>query len=195
MERRDMATAWALAGPELRGGSRLADWRANTSPIPYYLPRETTFHTWQTVDLGPRYVTFNLLLHPRRRSTGDYVFSGQVVKHRGRWLVNRLYTIAIMKPPNRHGPQEVGPADFAAPSGNAQNEPSKPPLWRRFGIVPAVTLFAFILLIPICVGMLALLRARRWRRRVRASDRTALPPLPSGYLRPPEERHRETTKT
>jgi hypothetical protein len=195
MERRDMSAAWALAGPELRASSTLVDWRAGTSPIPYYRPRETTFHNWQTVDVGPRYVTFNLLLHARRRRLGDYVFSGQMVKRHDRWLVNRLYTIAIMKPPNRHGPQEVGPADFGAPHRSGPSEPSKPSLLHRIGLVPAVALFVLILLVPVSLGALALLRARRWRRRVRAGGRTALPPLPYGYLPRPEEQRHETTKT
>jgi hypothetical protein len=192
MERRDIVAAWALAGPEMKSGSSLASWRAGSTPIPYYLPREKTFHDWRTIDVGRRYVIFNLLLHPIRRSTGLYVFSGQVVKRGRRWLVNRLYTIAIMKPPTRSGLHEVGPADFAA-QGSQQVAPSKG-LLGSIGIAPAVSVLALAFLLPLSLGVIALVRARRWRRRVRSSGRTELPPLPSGYLRP-TEKPREPTGT
>ncbi|HUZ82722.1 MAG TPA: hypothetical protein VMU73_10810 [Gaiellaceae bacterium] len=185
MERRDAAVAWALAGPELRSGSTLSGWRAGNSPVPYYLPTETTFHDWQAIDVERNAVIFNLLLHPVKPEVGSYVFSGEVVKQRGRWLVNRLYTIAIMKRPTHAGPHEVGPADFAAPAGSAQSSPGKP-LLGSIGIVPVVSVLALILLVPLGFGLIALFRARRWRRHVRESGRSELPPLPPSYLDRPE---------
>lgn len=192
MERRNAAAAWRLAGPELKANSSLAAWHAGTSPIPYYLTTEKTFHDWRPIDVGRRYVIFNLLLHPVHRSTGTYVFSGQVVKVGGRWLVNRLYTIAIMKPPTRTGLHEVGPADFAFPAGSGQSPPGKAVL-GGIGIAPVIGVLALILLIPLTFGLIAFHRAWRWRRLMRLSDRTALPPLPSGHLRSPE-RPREPAK-
>jgi hypothetical protein len=186
MERRDAATAWKLAGPELRSGSTLAQWRAGTSPIPYYLPRETTFHEWRTIEVGRRYVVFNLLLHSRHpRRIGSYVFSGQVVKQHGRWLVNRLYTIAIMNPPQYTTTHELGPADYASAGAHGHGSPDKP-LLGHVGIAPALGILALVLLVPLSIGGVAVVRARRWRRHVRASDRRTLPPLPSGYLKGPE---------
>ena len=113
--RKSPATAWALAGPELKSGSTLAAWKAGNSPIPYYPVLEKTFHTWRTIDVGPRYVVFNLLVHAQPTShLGSYVFSGEVVKQGDQWLVNRIYTIAIMNPVTKKT-HEVGPADFVAP--------------------------------------------------------------------------------
>src|SRR5712691_4493300 len=66
--RKSPATAWALAGPELRSGSTLADWQSGRSPIPYYPVLEKTLHTWRTIDVGPRYVVFNLLVHAQPAS-------------------------------------------------------------------------------------------------------------------------------
>jgi hypothetical protein len=190
MERRSPATAWALAGPELKSGSTLAAWRAGTSPVPYYPARETTFHHWQTIDVGPRYVIFNLLVHARPSShLAPYAFSGQVVKRRGRWLVNRLYTIAIMNPVTRTT-REIGPADFAAPAGSSQTPNGKPAL-GNLGIVPVVSILALILLIPFSLGIVALVRARRWRRLVRASARPGLPPLASRYRAAQDEQQQE----
>ena len=187
MARRNIARAWDLSGPEMRSGSTLAAWRKGDTPIPYFLPKEQSFHNWQTIDVGQGYVIFNLLLHPRNQKLGSsWVFSGEAVKQDGKWLVNRMYTIAIMKPP-RHGKlNEIGPADFAAPPSGSRPAQTKAVL-GGLGILPAVAIFAVILLIPVGVLVIALVRRRRWRKHVRASDRTTLPPLPSGYLRSSDE--------
>jgi hypothetical protein len=177
--RKSPATAWALAGPELRSGSTLAAWQGGRSPIPYYPVLEKTFHTWRTIDVGPRYVVFNLLVHAQPAShLGSYVFSGEVVKRGDRWLVNRIYTIAIMNPVTKKT-HEVGPADFVAPPPSSQTPNTKSS--AGIGIIPVLGILALILLIPLSFGVIALVRARRWRRMVRESARTELPPLPSGY--------------
>jgi hypothetical protein len=44
-----------------------------------------------------------------------------------------------------------------------------------------ISILSLIVLIPLSFAVIALLRARRWRRMVRANARTELPPLPSGY--------------
>lgn len=187
MERRNPALAWKLAGPEMKVSSTLAEWRHGTSPIPYYQAKETTFHNWQTIDVGPRYVIFNLLLHPLHPDRiGTYVFSGQVVRPGTQWLVNRLYTIAIMNSPQFSTTHEVGPADFAAPGGAGQGAPET--VKHNLGMLPIVGILALVLLVPLGVGIGVLVRARRWRRHVRTEARTSLPPLPSGYLREDEER-------
>jgi hypothetical protein len=178
--RKSMATAWALAGPELKSASTLAAWQGGSSPIPYYPVLEKTFHTWRTIDVGPRYVIFNLLVHAQPSSQlGSYVFSGEMVKQHDRWLVNRIYTIAIMNPVTKKT-HEVGPADFVAPPPSSQTPNGKST--NGIGIVPVVAILALILLVPLTLGLVALVRARRWKRMVRAGARTELPPLPSGYL-------------
>lgn len=190
LRRTDAALVWSLAGPELRTGSTLAGWRKGDTPVPYYPPRETTFHDWRTIEVGPRYAVLNLLLHPKPPAElGDYVFSIQVVKGGGRWLVNRIYTIAIMNPPTRAVTQthEIGPADFAAPPPASQTPKGKPPLGHS-AILLVVAILALVLVIPLTLGGIALLRARRWRRLVRAGARTDLPPLPPSYFDNREER-------
>ena len=182
MERKDETLAWQLAGPELKSGSTLADWRKGNSPVPYYPARETTFHHWASEDVGEDYVIFNLLVHPAKRSTlAPYVFSGEVVKAHGSWLVNRLYTIAIMnKTTKKHPMAEVGPADFAAGGSPGSSGPPETTTHSSH-ILPVLALFAAILSIPLGIGFVALRRARRWRRRVRSSGRQEIPSLPSRY--------------
>jgi hypothetical protein len=182
MERHDAAAGWALAGPELRSGSTLAGWRKGNTPVPYYQARDTTFHDWQAVDVGQGYVLFNLLLHPAPGSKlAPYVFSGEVVKQHGGWLVNRLYTIAIMNKPTKHNPMpEVGPADFAAgssPGSNGTPGSAK----HKSRIAPVLAILAVVALLPVLLGGIALRRARRWRRQVRSSGRQEMPSLPSRY--------------
>lgn len=181
MEQKNMALGWRFAGPEMKSGSTLADWRKGTSPVPYYPAAETRFHTWQTVDSGPGYVIFNLVLHPAKGSKlAPYEFSGEVVKQNGRWLVNRLYTIAIFNKPSKGNPTaEVGPADFAAGGAPGSSQtPDKADHASR--IVPVIAVLALIALIPLSLAAIALRRGLRWRRRVRSGGQQ-LPTLPARY--------------
>jgi hypothetical protein len=81
---------------------------------------------------------------------------------------------------------ELGPRDYAAPPPTQRNRSTATPGSHSF-LLPAVGLFALILLVPAGFGGVALLRARRWRRAVGLSGRTELPPLPASYRREPEE--------
>ena len=177
--RKAPATAWALAGPELKSGSTLAEWRAGNSPIPYYPVLEKTFHTWRTIEVGHRYVVFNLLLHAQPTSgLGSYVFSGEMVKRGDQWLVNRIYTIAIMNPVTKKT-HEIGPADFVAPPPTSQTPNTKSTI--GIGIVPVVGILALDPGHPVDV--------RRDRARPGAplapdgagELANRAPPLPSGY--------------
>ena len=189
LTRSDPTLAWSLAGPELRTNSTLAEWKAGTSPVPYYPVLEKTFDTWQTIEVDPDAVIFNLLLHAKPASgLGSYVFSGQVVKRHGTWLVNRLYTIAIMNPPTKKTYHEVGPADFAAPPPASQTPNGKAGI-GHIGILPVVLILGLILLFPLSFAAIALVRARRWRRLVTETARRELPPLPSSYAPPTRETH------
>jgi hypothetical protein len=182
MERKDEALAWRLAGPELKSGSTLAAWRKGNTPVPYYPARETTFHHWQSIDVGEGYVIFNLLVHPAKGSTlAPYVFSGEVVKEHGAWLVNRLYTIAIMnKTTKEHPMAEVGPADFAA--GGAPGTSSPPETTTHDSrIAPVLAVLGAVILIPLALALVALRRARRFRRQARSSGRQEIPSLPARY--------------
>jgi hypothetical protein len=90
-----------------------------------------------------------------------------------------MYTIAIMNPVTRTT-REIGPADFKAPPPTSQT-PSGKAVIGHLGIVPVILIVGLVLLIPLGLALVALFRARRWRRMVRAGGRTELPPLPSGY--------------
>lgn len=183
LARQSMATAWRLAGPELKGGSSLKEWQAGTSPFPYYPAAGTTFHGWTAIDAGPNYVVFNLLVHPRRgEKTSAWVFSGQMIKRGSRWLVNRLYTVATMGKPTKSGRREVGPADFAAGSAQTELPRSTARLDKKWLLVGGgVVLLVFVFPAAFLIG--SMLRSRRQRRAYERSRNRSLPPLP----KPPRE--------
>ena len=190
LNRTSPKTAWDLSGSGLTGGSTLREWRHGTSPIPYYPARGKTFHGWTTIDAGPGYVDFNLLVHPKRGAKeSSWVFSGEMVKRNGRWLVNGLYTIAVMARPDKNGRHEVGPADFAAGPAARSGEGGAPPPTGRGGlgkmwlaVIGGVILL--VLLFPLGFGVVSLVRSRRARRRYMGSAPQALPPLPQSFRGP-----------
>ncbi len=190
--RKNMDLAWSLAGPELKAGSTLAEWRAGSSPVPRYPVKVEPFHDWSTLDNGKSYVDFTLLVHPRPGvKVGAWTFAGQMVKRDGRWLVNRLYTIAIFQPV-RGSKHEIGPADFAAPATSSASAPQKKSVLGKIGLLPIVLVLSLVPLTAVGFGLFALVRARRWRRRIVAVERSReLPPLPSGYRPEQDERERE----
>ena len=130
------------------------------------------------MDVEKGQVTLSLLVHPKQgqEKLGDYTFAVQAVKSEGRWLVNRLYTIAINHPV-RGGQHEIGPADFQAPSGYAQPPKAKPTLGSSW-LLPIVGILLIALVTPLVLGGTLFVRSRR-RKRVVAGEE--MPSLPSGY--------------
>jgi len=173
--RRAMATAWRLAGPELRAGSTLRQWRNDVSPIPYYPVAGETFHDWMTLDAGPNFVEFALQVFPRRRShLGAWSFSGLVVRRGSHWLVDRLYTAATYNRAGAStGPPDLvgGPVSSGAPS--TRRSPSA-------GLVAAIvcTVVLVLLIMPALLFSAFLCDGRPWRRR----PTRPLPPLPVSAL-------------
>lgn len=189
VERQDAETAWALAGPEMRASSSQADFRKGNTPVPQYPANEPNYHHWRAIDVERNAVVLNILVHPRDpKKLGSWVFSVQVVKSAHRWLVNRIYTIAVMNPPTRPATvtHELGPADYASAQGAQRSRPTTPPGGHSL-LIPVVAIFALLLLIPLGLGGVALVRARRFRRAAGARAGTALPPLPASYRRREEE--------
>ena len=180
LDRSSPETAWRLAGPEMKSGSTLRQWRSGTSPVPYLPTRETTFGGWEAVDAGPDYVVFDhLLVHPKHGAqTSASIFSGEVVKSGSHWLVNRLYTIAVMKRPTKTGTHQVGPQDYAAPpASQGSSQTSRQTLGKEWLLVIA-GLIGLALLFPLGLGVASTVRSRRRQRRyVERRDRE-LPPLP-----------------
>ena len=196
LDRSSPATAWRLAGPEMKAESTLRQWRTGASPIPYFPSRQTTFHGWIVADAGPNYVVFDhLIVHPRHGPrTSSWIFTGEVVRRHSQWLVNRLYTVAVMQGPTKSSTHEVGPADHAAHVGGmhqvgpgdyaAPPVPASPPPRADSGALASKWLLAvgglvgLALLFPLAFGIVSAVRSRRVRRRYGSASRE-LPPLPA----------------
>ena len=176
--RRSATTAWALAGPELKAASTLAQWKKGISPVPAFPVREKTFTGWPTVDVEKNTVVLSLLVHPRagQEKLGDYTFSVQAVRSGGKWLVNRLYTIAINHPV-RNGQHEIGPADFQAPSSYAQPSQARPRLGSSW-LLPIVGILLIAFVVPVAVGTTLFVRSRRRKRALAGQE---MPRLPSSH--------------
>jgi hypothetical protein len=149
--------------------------------VPYFPTREKTFGGWETVDAGPNYVVFDhLLVHPKHGSqTSASIFAGEVVKSGSHWLVNRLYTIAVMKRPTKTGTHQVGPQDYAAPgaSGQGSSQTSGGTLGKQWLLI-VVGLVGLALLFPLGFGVASIVRSRRRRRQYTEHRNRDLPPLP-----------------
>lgn len=181
LDQRSPTTVWQLAGPELKSGSTLREWKAGTSPIPYYPARNRTFNSWIAVDVSPRHVTFtNLVVHPRHGPAGAArVFSGEVVKRASGWLVNRLYTVSTAQPPTKAGkPEAIGPESFAAVPSQTGVVPAGKAMLGKTWLLALFAVLGVAFLVPFAFLAGSLLKSRRqWRRYARPRERT-LPPLP-----------------
>lgn len=177
IERKDMALAWTLAGPELRAAQTKAEWLAGSTPVPDYRARETSFHTWQVVDLEPNSLIFNIVLHPAKgEKQPSTEFSGMMLRRGSSWVVNRLYTIATFG--FTKTTSEVGPADFGAPTGRtAVQSTHNTGAIGKVGLVPVVGIVGLVLLLPAGLAFGAVTRRRRFRAASAQSSRE-LPPLP-----------------
>ena len=176
VERKDAALAWSLAGPELKAASTLAQWKKGESPVPAFPVRETTFTGWPTVEVERNAVVFNLLVHPTKghEDMGDYTFAVQTIRRHGKWLVNRLYTIAINRKP-KGGLREVGPADFGA-QGTGRAPPTKNPTLGQSWFLPVLFGLIAALGAPFLVGGFLFVRNLRRRRRRAREQLSTLPP-------------------
>lgn len=170
---RSMATAWRLAGPELKSASTLKQWRHKSSPIPYYPVAGKTFHGWKTIDASRNAVEFDILVEPRPHTRyGSWVFSGEVIRRHSHWLVNRLYTTAEMNPV-RGSQHEIGTADFSAPPAVGAPTTGHARL-SGIWLLAIAGMIGLAFLFPIGFGLTSVVRNRKRR----AGTNRALPPLP-----------------
>jgi hypothetical protein len=167
------ATAWRLAGPELKAASTREQWLHGSTPVQYYPVAGKTFHSWKTTYVSRNSVDFDLLVEPRAHTRyGSWVYAGEMVRQHSHWLVNRLYPTAMMRPV-RGNQHEIGPADFGAPAASGATTTGKARL-SGVWLLAIVGVIGLALLFPIGFGITAVVRNRHRR----AGTNRALPPLP-----------------
>ena len=128
--RENLAAAWNLAGPDLRGGTTRSAWIRGTGvTVQAYPARGNDFsNAWTGQMLGPGHAELSMIMHPKAGSHGydEVGVSIDVRKIRGRWLVDLFYVSAVIRAGKGHqgscpesscaisGPEDYGPAGSAA---------------------------------------------------------------------------------
>ena len=94
------------------------------------------------------------------------------MKQGSHWLVNRLYTIAVMQSPTKAGTHQVGPQDYAAPSSGGGSQSTTATLGKQWLLV-IVGLIGLALLFPLGLGIASAVRSRRSRKRYNEGRRNS----------------------
>jgi hypothetical protein len=96
MGRRDLASAYRLATPALRGGLTLAQWRRGDIPVYPYRARPGSTRGWQLQFAEGNHAAIEVFLQPgRREPLGPVTLAVDLRKVGGRWLVDGLAPTAI----------------------------------------------------------------------------------------------------
>jgi hypothetical protein len=161
--RRDPALAWQLAGPALRAGATRAEWLGGSLPVFPFPYRDSRFPGWKPLYTYPDRVGLDLLLQPRPGAKkGPIAVKVEMVRGRGRWLVDTWYPAAVWSAPDER-PWIAGPPDYAAGGSTSEwynHEPTtKGRLNATWLLVPAGILGLVV------AAPLALAGAGRLRRR------------------------------
>jgi hypothetical protein len=176
---RNLSVAYGLVTRAFRGGTTRAQWVRGDSPVyPYPIAPGSVAGQWRLNYSYPGDVGAALMLHSRRpRKVGPVVFQVELLKRRGRWLVDSFAPIATFTPIGMGPQHETGPADYAGGGQGTDihaQEASLNPLWIA---VPAGVL-ALGLLVPLGLIAVGRVRDRRAARAFEATLPKSLPPLP-----------------
>src|SRR5688572_16824526 len=100
MGRRDLASAYRLSSPALRGGLTLAQWTAGEVPVYPYTARPGSSKGWELKFREGDLAALEVFLYPGPgETTGPITVSVDVRKVGGRWLVEGLAPTAVFSKP------------------------------------------------------------------------------------------------
>lgn len=166
--RRDLAEAYRLATPALRAGASPSDWRRGDIPVFPYRPRNRSFRHWTLNYAEGNLVNVDLLLQAREGAeVGDVVYTFDLRRIRGRWLVDSAVPIATYAPA-RKAPTIKASPDFSPAAGRSSGAERGGRLGPAWLLLPA-GLLSLVVLVPVGVGI------ARWRRSARAYRRGIAP--------------------
>jgi hypothetical protein len=173
MQRHDLAASYDLVTPTLRAGISRRAWAKGTTRVMSYPARGSHFG-W-TVDYAlPGDAVVDLMLQPRQgKKAGPMIFTVELKKLHGRWLVDGLVPSASFADSGRTGSMKA----FGDYGPLAARNPEQRKVNRLLLVLPASVLL-------LIVGFPTTIILRGWRRNRRAEraypgelPRT-LPPLP-----------------
>lgn len=158
-----------LATPQMRAEATPAQWRAGNLPVYPYPVSDAPFGI-RPITVTPTDVTFDLMLHPKDGSgAGVAVYTAEVQKIGGRWLVNEMFPTAAFASPGK-ADTIVAQPDFAPHQAGLpfRNNLSQK-VW--FAVLAVVGLP----LIAAPIGFLIVWRRGRVRPDVEAHERASAP--------------------
>jgi hypothetical protein len=158
-----------LATPQMRALATPAQWRSGDLPV-YPYPVNDSPYGIRPITVEPGDVTFDLMLHPKAGSGfGTAVYTTEVKKIGGRWLVNQMFPTAAFASPG-HADTIVAQPDFAPhQSGLPFRNNLSQKIW--FAVLAVVGLP----LVAAPIGFLIVWRRGRVRADVEASERASAP--------------------
>jgi hypothetical protein len=150
--------AWDLATPTMRSTTTRADWRQGSLPVFPFPVRRTTYGI-RPITVGPDDVTFDLMLQPRPGSSvGVEVYTSEVRRIGGRWLVDSMAASAQFAGPG--GPATITAQPDFAP--HVQGIAHHDNLSGKWVLVPIAVISLPLVATPL--GILLLWRRGRARR-------------------------------
>ena len=173
MQRHDLAASYDLVTPTLRSGISRRAWAKGTTRVMSYPARGSHFG-W-TVDYAlPGDVTVDLMLQPRRGAkAGATIFTVELKKLHGRWLVGGLVPSASFADSGRTGSMKAF-GDYGPLAGK---NPERRKVDRLLLLLPASVLL-LIVAFPTAIVLRGWRRNRRAERAFAGELPRALPPLP-----------------
>jgi hypothetical protein len=125
--RRNLVEGWALAGPDLRGGTTRSAWMSGKGVTVEAFPAigNDFRHAWTGSFVSPTRAELTVTLHSTGRDAEVIEAQAVVVKRRGRWLVDIFYPAGIIRLGRSHngscgragcaisGPNDFGPQSAA----------------------------------------------------------------------------------
>lgn len=159
--RRDLAAAWKLAGPDIRGGTTYKAWVAGTGvTVPYFPVRGNDFrNAWTGTLVGPGHAALSIIMNPAPGARGyeETAMTVDVRKIRGRWLVDLFYSTAVFhKSGGVSGPNDFGASAGGTPLGNSKSRIAGH--WLLFALAGVI---AIVVLLPLGIWLRVKRRDRR----------------------------------
>ena len=173
VQRHDLAGSYDLVTPAYRAGISRRAWAKGTTTVMSYPARGRHFG-W-TVDIALRGdVVADVMLQPRRGAkVGAMIFSIELKKRHGRWLVDSLLPAASFADSGRTGNMKAF-NDFGP---NAVKNPAQRKVDKLLLLLPA-SILALIVAFPAAIILRGWRRNRRAERAYDGELPRTLPPLP-----------------
>ena len=147
MGRRDLASAYRLSSPALRGGLTLDQWTAGRIPVYPYTARPGSSRGWELRFREGSLAALEVFLYPgRRESNGPITVAVDMRKIDGRWLVDGVAPTAVFSKAGER-PRVLANTDFTR--GDATQGTSR--LDPRWLLAPPAAILAVMLGVVIAV--------------------------------------------